>query len=564
MLSSSGLLSGIPENGDCIDQVTFRVTDDRGLSDVKSLQFTSGPYVDFLVNAGGDDVVEAGDTVLISVRIENGGQTALTNTVLNISTDDSMVEILDPSCSAGTILAGQTVLIEDAFRFVAGYDIPDAYDLLFTAEMVSSEDNWNIGLRLTVNAPVIILHHYEIESEDGIIYPGESAPINIWLQNSGHAALDGVVSTLVSTGDEIQVMGNPSIDFGTIGKGITVSGNFSLKADDIPEGLIVSLLLNLVSATGQEMTDTIPVRIGKTPVLVIDGDPNHHSAHVLMEKLGELDVISSMTDLITPDIKNFRSLFICLGFINSNHALSWNEGDILADYLEEGGNIYMEGRRTWRDDPITPVHEKFLLYPSNSVGTYDTIVGTEGSFVQGIELLNEAAVPFSFYYLEPVLPAFNILQDKITGKSCAVAFDEGTYKTIGALFEYGTMADYTPDATYVLLQEYLDFFGIPFSPVKVEEKGGVEAWRRGSLDLWPNPACGQLAVGSWQSAVGSRQLDLRLEIVDVFGVSLLRFENVSSLPFQIDISALKPGIYFARLTDNNGSISIGKFLKICE
>ena len=577
-LDGSGLLTGTPVNDEKIDELTFRVTDDRGLSDLKTFQFTSGPYIDFLVSAGGDDVIEAGDTVWVSIEIENGGEAAMTNTSIELATGDPLIEILDPSCIAGNILPGQTVLIPDAFRFFVSIDIPDQHDLGFMMEIISSEKKYNLELHLNSNAPVLKLLGFEIESEDGILDPGETAPLSVILQNFGHASLEGVISTLVSTGEEIQVIGNPSIDFGTIGKGMTVTGTFTLHAGDVPEGLIVPLVLNSVSSTGLQMTDTVPVRIGKTPVLVIDGDPNHHSAPMLFEKLGELDVISSMTDLITPDIKNYRSVFICLGFINSNHVLSWNEGTILADYLEKGGNIYMEGRKTWRDDPDTPVHPKFSLNPVYSVGTYDTLAGIDGTFTQGIQLLNEAAVPFSYYYLEPVVPAINILRDKISGKSCAVAFDEGSYKTIGALFEYGTMADLTPYATLILLEKYLEFFGIPFNPVGVEEHGGVEAWGQGGLELWPNPAGGELTVDSWQSAVGGRQSlvdsrqlsvvslqsDLRLEILDVFGVSLLRFEEVQSLPYQVDISALKPGIYIVRLSDDSGSISTGKFFKICD
>jgi hypothetical protein len=571
LLSSSGLLSGIPENGDRIDQFTFRVTDDRGLSDVRSLQFTSGPYISYVINAGGDEVIEAGDTVTLDLEIENGGATALLNCVMGLETSDQFIEISDSECIPGTILPGQQILIPGAFQFLVSVDVPDQYNISLATELISSEQNWNSSLCMKVNAPVVHLDHFTIDTEDGMLDPGETAPISITLQNSGHAALPGVISTLVSTGEEIQISGSPSADYGTIGKGMSVTRTYSIHADNIPEGIVVPLVLHINPATGQVIIDTILIRIGKTPVLVIDMDPGHHSAPVLFGKLNELEVIASLTDMITPDIKNFRSVFISLGYINSNHALSWNEGEILADYLEEGGNIYMEGRRTWRDDPITPVHEKFLLYPSNSVGTYDTIVGSNGSFVQGIELLNEAAVPFSFYYLEPVFPAFNILQDKISGKSCAVAFDEGSYKTIGALFEYGTMADYTPDATMSLLEKYLEFFGIPFDPVEVEEHGGVEAWGQGGLELWPNPAGGKLAVGGrrsavggWRSAVGGRQSDLRLEILDVFGSVLLQFDDVQNLPYQIDVSALKPGIYFARLSDNNGSVSTGKFLKICD
>ena len=97
-----------------------------------------------------------------------------------------------------------------------------------------------------------------------------------------------------------------------------------------------------------------------------------------------------------------------------------------------------------------------------------------------------------------------------------------------------------------------------------EVASGFTAW-----EIYPNPAFVQLTFDSRQSTVDSRQLavgsrlsDLRLEILDVFGSVLLQVHDVQSLPFQIDISALKPGIYFVRIKDENSIVFTKKLLKL--
>jgi hypothetical protein len=90
--------------------------------------------------------------------------------------------------------------------------------------------------------------------------------------------------------------------------------------------------------------------------LVIDMDPAHHSGPGISAMLDELGVVTAYDYVINLNINNFQSLFICLGYQNFNHVLTLWEGQKLADYLDGGGKIYMEGRKTWRDDPGTPVH----------------------------------------------------------------------------------------------------------------------------------------------------------------------------------------------------------------
>jgi hypothetical protein len=88
---------------------------------------------------------------------------------------------------------------------------------------------------------------------------------------------------------------------------------------------------------------------------------------------------------------------------------------------------------------------------------------------------------------------------------------------------------------------------------------GIGENERNQVDMYvyPNPASRQLTVDSRQSAVN-------LVISDIFGRTLIQFENLYSFPFQINISSLQPGMYIIRMTTEDGLSGSAKFLKIEE
>ena len=73
------------------------------------------------------------------------------------------------------------------------------------------------------------------------------------------------------------------------------------------------------------------------------------------------------------------AVFVCLGIYSNNHVLSNGEGQVLKDYLEQGGNIYMEGGDTWYFDPQTVLHPMFNI-DAVADGSGDLVVITSLNF----------------------------------------------------------------------------------------------------------------------------------------------------------------------------------------
>jgi hypothetical protein len=558
--SKDGLLTGTPEDDDYIYDLPFRVTDQNGLSDTKTLQFSSGPNLFFTLN--GDNKIDFGDTVTLNAEVWNISHDTLLNTSLLLTINNPFIEMPYQTCLPGTLLPGQTISIPEAFSFIVSKEIPDMSNLLFNATLAAAQKSWHKEVVFTVSAPDLNIRPVVIEDgENGRLDPGETAPMTVTMRNSGHSAIDGVTVELFPLGQEVSIIGTTQQEYGLIGKGASVTHSYILQADEsAPNGYMAQFAVSIETLPGLEILDTISIKIGKTPVLVIDMDPNHHSGPMLFSQLNELNVASEYGYSLPAEMDMYQSVFICLGFYYSNHVLTLGEGTRLAEYLDNGGKIYMEGRKTWKEDPGTPIQPKFSLTTAGSATVFDTINGVGSTFTEGMSFLNGATNPFAFYYLVPVPPAFSILQDNNLLVSCAVAYDSGVYKTIGALFEFSTMTGLPPGSQKELMLKYLDFFDIYVNTTGVEEKPeAVAGWM-----LYPNPASRQLTVRSQQSAVSSPQSSVNASICNIYGREVIKIEKIQSFPYQINISGLPDGMYVLRINSESGECVSLRFLKISE
>ncbi len=155
------------------------------------------------------------------------------------------------------------------------------------------------------------------------------------------------------------------------------------------------------------------------------------------------------------------AVFVCLGIYSNNHVLSSGEGQVLKDYLELGGNIYMEGGDTWYFDPQTVLHPMFNIDAvADGSGDLFVVNGKDGTFTEGMSFSYNGENSW-MDHINPIAPAFTIFSNYSPAYNCAVAYNSGTYKTIGASFEMGGLIDNLPPSTKTdLLSEILDFFNV--------------------------------------------------------------------------------------------------------
>jgi len=155
------------------------------------------------------------------------------------------------------------------------------------------------------------------------------------------------------------------------------------------------------------------------------------------------------------------AVFVPLGIYPNNHQLSDVEAEVLKQYLEQGGNLYMEGGDTWYFDPQTVLHPMFSIQPvADGTGDLNVITGKAGTFTESMSF-NYNGENSWIDHIDPISPAFTIFSNASPSYNCAVAYSSGTYRTIGASFEFGGLVDSSPPSTKIqLLEAMLDFFNV--------------------------------------------------------------------------------------------------------
>jgi len=124
----------------------------------------------------------------------------------------------------------------------------------------------------------------------------------------------------------------------------------------------------------------------------------------------------------------------------------------------------MEGGDTWYYDNPTAVHSMFNIN-GTSDGTSDmgTVSGQSGTFTEGMTF-NYSGDNSWMDHIDPVSPAFMIFENQSPNYGTGVAYDEGSYKTIGTSHEFGGLDDAAFQSTKEeLMNQYLTFLGITVS-----------------------------------------------------------------------------------------------------
>jgi hypothetical protein len=197
----------------------------------------SGPYLscDSLVvtdvtNPNG--MVEYGENVLLSVWLDNQGNSDALNVEATLTSTDRYVTIIDDFETYGTIAQGVSVGRSNAFELDVHGNVPDAHTVALTMVVIcnSVREEWEIPLYVNAHSAAFTISGFVIDDAtgngNGMLEAGETADITLSLDNDGSATTANLVSQLTSDSPYL------TINAGTAGHaGIAPSGSGTFTPD---------------------------------------------------------------------------------------------------------------------------------------------------------------------------------------------------------------------------------------------------------------------------------------------------------------------------------------------
>jgi len=447
----------------------------------------AGPYViyeDHTIDdsaGNGDGTVDFGETIDLDITLENIGVEAALGIMTTLSSSDPYVTIIDDSHSYGDIPAGSGVSSGWSYRFNVALDCPDGHSILFDLLAADSgREIWASSFAIGVQAPDVSLESFLVDdsggNDNGILDPGETADLIITVVNGGSEDAAGAIGTLTSTDPYITIISGTS-SFGTVpGPGSTSNeaDPFVVRADEAtPMSHMADFTFDFSSHGGlyTTMADFL-VMVGHPEVLILDLDDARASGPIMLNLIEEMGrSVDYVTDF-SVNFEGYRTIFVLLGIYTwwdggaqkgtrdgRNHVLGESEALLLVDFLDQGGNIYMEGGDTWAFDTQTSLHPYFHID-----GVYDgsddtgIIHGVEETFTEGM-VFNYSGNNDYMDRLQAEEGANHIFYNEDPFYANGIAYDAATYRTIGTSFEFGGLDDGAPPSTKAdLMAAMLSFF----------------------------------------------------------------------------------------------------------
>ena len=504
-------------------------------------------WVNDTVNGNGNGTIEYGEDAYLSVSMENVGGDDADNVMVTLSANnDPYVTIEDSTENYGTIAAHDSVLVQDAFQVAISFDVPNDYIFHFTLTSIYNGDTTVSTFTEMAYAPALSMNSYTIDdpngNNNGNLDPGETANFNIKLINNGGTTATNIMGLLASDNEYITI-NSTSVSYGDLEPDSSRTESFSVTAaPDTPVATIAQLNFNWIADNGISGADSFNIIVGQKQVVIINLAESTISPDSIVKCL---DVLSTPSDVVTDipdDLSSYRCAFVCLGIYSNNHVLTSGEGDKLADFLNNGGRIYMEGGDTWYYDSPTAVHPMFHITGlEDGTDNLSVITGSDNNFMNNFSYTYDGANNY-IDVIEPDISSQVLMYNTNPIFDAAISYSDDTYKTIGSTFEFGGLVDNESSNKTGFMAEILSFFDISYVWTGTEKVEKTET----NLTLYPNPASTRLAM-NFNSNKSSETTIVVYDMAGRMVMKQLKKIHSGHNIINLNVSNLKNGIYSVEL-----------------
>ena len=416
------------------------------------------------VNGNNNGLLDYAESLNLSITIKNVGGQDANNVNGVLSCENEFVTIVQSQGSFGNI-AADTEAVSNDFELQIANNIPDLENLIFKLILADGIAEWDSYFTIKAHAPYLQYVNYSIDDSDGNnnnrIDVGETVQLTITIQNTGSAEAYELNTELFAPSDYSIIEDSP-LPIENLEPLSQISYTTSLSASqDAPQGFMDDIHIVVDGLYDVGMTKIISIPIGRIPVLILDLDGNTNSGSHMASALNDLGFEYDHFYEFPEDLKRYKSIFLCLGIVDYAHNLTFAQGDILSEFLSNGGSLYMEGGETWYFNEPTSVHEYFNIDGvSDGSGNLNIVTGQDGTFTEGMAFDYNGDNSW-IDQLQALSSAFTFFINSAPQYGTGIAYDGGTYKTIGTSHEFGGLTDASsPSTKSELMYEYLNFMGV--------------------------------------------------------------------------------------------------------
>jgi hypothetical protein len=221
----------------------------------------TGPYVIFDSyelndpNGNNNGILEYFDgEVTLDFSMKNVGVENSVGVDVTISSTDPYITITDNAENFGTINAGESVSVANAFAFEVAGDVPEGHSIVFNV-VADAEETWESVCSIMAYSALLEYDSFVIDDSNGngngILDPGETANLVVTIANSGSADAFNVLGSLESLDSHVMVNTADPQEFGDISGDESGTATFSVTAvTSIPGGYIADLKVNFTADYG--------------------------------------------------------------------------------------------------------------------------------------------------------------------------------------------------------------------------------------------------------------------------------------------------------------------------
>ena len=200
-------------------------------------------------------VLNPGESVTMSVVMVNISSDPVSNVSIVLTTTDENVNITQNTASCPDFAPNESLMVEDAFAFTVSDDVVAKQNIRFNLEVYVD------GERTGAYSFVVTVYDDQLEygtttvlnddNGDGLLNPGETADLRIFVDNAGNQLAEMVTGILTSD-YEFVTINETQAGFSTIGANLMGYADFNITLDEAaPDNFVIPFNLDLEDFNGK-------------------------------------------------------------------------------------------------------------------------------------------------------------------------------------------------------------------------------------------------------------------------------------------------------------------------